>query len=500
MLRNRLNNLIDEHTLFLNHGDNFINEISGLSLIKNISSSTIIIDNTSYKFEPSSIKLAYKTMGVVIGFTIRDTFILDSDFTVDYWINLSSDKWYYNNYNKYAGINGVNLPGIFIYDSTQAIIRYTDSNNIIKNELVPFNYIVNEWIHIAIVRKGNKLYPFINGHKYTSSDGSEFLINENLHIDASSITYNARCTLTSTINNRIDEIRISNVARWTESFTPPTKPYKIKPNKYPVLVTLRFFPAGTYNYTFPKDVNKVDVFLVGGGGGGTNTGGVHKSGGGGGYTKTYRGSDYVAPSSGTWVYDSNLILTSGRDGNAIDITPNEEVEIIVGEGGSLADGGYSQFKNESYRANGGIFPTYTRNTQYGLMYDGGNGGSGGGAARQHGGEDGSDGVTWDEITYAGVGQGHTTRDFGLITNNINAGGGSGEGTYESPHTGTAGYEEGKGDDGDTYGAGGGGYGGGGAGANGTPTKGGDGTVLVRFYTRYPPIDYVDADTPIVISQ
>ena len=67
-------------------------------------------------------------------------------------------------------------------------------------------------------------------------------------------------------------------------------------------VIKRFYPAGTYTWTVPEGVTSVDVFLVGAGGGSggfTTRWGGH-GGGGGGYTKTYRGTGYVAPSSGTW--------------------------------------------------------------------------------------------------------------------------------------------------------------------------------------------------------
>lgn len=132
-------------------------------------------------------------------------------------------------------------------------------------------------------------------------------------------------------------------------------------------------------------------------------------GGGGGYTKTYRGTGYVAPSSGTWVGTS----TEGRDGDAIAVTPGHSINIIVGAGIAATTGGYSQFLNSSYRASGG---------QEGQSADkGGNGGSGGSGAygaADCGGSDGSNGVGGSNY---GIGQGHTTRDFGEATGLRNAG-------------------------------------------------------------------------------
>lgn len=116
------------------------------------------------------------------------------------------------------------------------------------------------------------------------------------------------------------------------------------------LFTKRFYPGGTYTWIVPEGCEEVDVFLVGAGGGcGFTDQWGSWGGGGGGYTKTFRGHDYQAPSSGTWVgtYDE------GRDGNAISVTPGQQIQVIVGSGVSGSNGGYSQFMNSNYRAEGG---------------------------------------------------------------------------------------------------------------------------------------------------
>lgn len=257
-------------------------------------------------------------------------------------------------------------------------------------------------------------------------------------------------------------------------------------------VTKRFYPAGTYTWTVPEGVYSVDVFLVGAGGGSNWTGSGATGGGGGGYTKTFRGGGYVAPSSGTWVGST----TEGRDGNAVNVTPGESIQIIVGGGVAGGNGGYSQFKNSNYRADGGYAST--------SWATGAAGGSGGSSCRlsssqdnPHGGSDGSDAVGGK---YQAKGQGHTTRDFGESTGLRNAGGGASlYGTHEFSGTnrsypGESDYTSGTGNyqDGSngtwTPGKGGGGYGGGagtpmndgGDDSLVIPQKGGDGTVLIRY--------------------
>lgn len=245
---------------------------------------------------------------------------------------------------------------------------------------------------------------------------------------------------------------------------------KLLGQKKKQLFTKRFFPAGNYTWVVPPGCTEVDVFIVGGGGGSNDA-----MPGGGGYTKTFKKD-----------------TTGWRDGDAIKVTPGESIPIIVGKGGAPGsynngyiagdNGGSSQFKNASYRVNGGF---------------GGNGstlkcGDGGSGAAGRGGIAGSDGGSGgNNATSGGTGQGHTTRDFGEPTGKRNAGGGkSGDAGINSNKGGESDYIAGGG--GTSYsssgaGLGGGGYGGGGGGIEytwkpgGYDSKGGDGTVLIRFW-------------------
>lgn len=250
------------------------------------------------------------------------------------------------------------------------------------------------------------------------------------------------------------------------------------------LFTKRFFPAGTYTWTVPAGCTEVDVFLVGGGGGSgdwTHMWGIHGAGGGG-YTKTFRADGYVKPSSGTWMGTYN----EGRDGDAVKVTPGQSIQIIVGAGGNNADGGYSQFMNANYRADGG-----KKATSYRV---GGNGGSAGGTWWENdkntlvsnGASDGA-----NNVRGLSLGQGHTTRDFGEPTGRINAGGGAAPAKAIVPVAGASDYAEGSGsfcyrvvNEWVTPKMGGGGYGGGSSCGDinaACPLKGGDGTVLIRYW-------------------
>lgn len=239
----------------------------------------------------------------------------------------------------------------------------------------------------------------------------------------------------------------------------------------------RFYPAGTYAWTVPAGCEEVDVFLVGGGGGSGNG-----SGAGSGYTKTFK-KDSIGV----------------KQGNQVSVVPGQSIKIIVGKGGEGLyygypdTGGYSQFMNSNYRANGGN-PSgnglLNGENSTGGPYTGGNGGSGGSVDQLgdefYAGSDGSDapGITDNNGVYhqpgtkygGGKGQGYTTRDFGEPTGKRNAGGGGADRNRDNGNGGESDYDEGCGAGRGTRKSGG--YGGGGCGSYGT---GGDGTVLIRYY-------------------
>ncbi len=238
------------------------------------------------------------------------------------------------------------------------------------------------------------------------------------------------------------------------------------------------------SWTIPAGYKSIDIFLVGGGGAGGNwvTWGHTPGGPGSGYTKTFK-KDSIGV----------------KQGNQVSVVPGQSIEIIVGKGGEGLyygypdTGGYSQFMNSNYRANGGN-PSgnglLNGENSTGGPYTGGNGGSGGSVDQLgdefYAGSDGSDapGITDDNGVYhqpgtkygGGKGQGYTTRDFGEPTGKRNAGGGGADRNRDNGNGGESDYDEGCGTGQGTRKSGG--YGGGGCGSYGT---GGDGTVLIRYY-------------------
>lgn len=231
----------------------------------------------------------------------------------------------------------------------------------------------------------------------------------------------------------------------------------------------RFFPGGSYVWNVPEGCTSIDVFCVGGGGRGSSGGG-----GGGGYTATTK---------------------------SVSVTPGLRCVATVGSGATPYN---SSTSGASYfELNGGTVVCRAEGGKNGDTFTGGDGGSGGSSRYPWTvpGSDGSNGSGPTNEDIGGRGQGTTTRDFGEPTGKRNAGGGGGFRTYEDSPGGvsdyTGGRMEGCGDNfaymPDPTGAndlityGGGGYGGGGGGAYGSGVNnggiGGDGTILIRGYSK-----------------
>ena len=138
----------------------------------------------------------------------------NSDWTIDFWIklpNLDNEDFIQ------IGTNFTN--GIAVYlTSTTLVVNIGLETEFLGT---PFGLSANAWTHIAVVKTNatDNLKVFVGGVK------------------KSDVTNSAHPTITTAVSvgkvttqgwgleGWIDELRISNVARWTSDFTPPTAAY-----------------------------------------------------------------------------------------------------------------------------------------------------------------------------------------------------------------------------------------------------------------------------------
>lgn len=160
--------------------------------------------------------------GVTLPSGFSNTY-LTGDFTIDYWysppIKITEGTWHDHFFlglttndsypfvscymTKYNSDNLIEV-GCYNYDGSITAFVYHI-----------FESLPQDFIHVAVVRKNGIIYLYING----VSVGTPAVFNYT--IDASQSKSLVHCYNGGTM----DEFRISNIARWTSNFTPPTAPY-----------------------------------------------------------------------------------------------------------------------------------------------------------------------------------------------------------------------------------------------------------------------------------
>lgn len=138
------------------------------------------------------------------------------DFTIDWWEYRQSVN------NASAIISGSGNSWILAYPTGNILHFYASSNNSswdIGSSFEMGTVIINQWIHRAVVRHNGIFNFYQNGVRVSSLTTSvAALFSPADYIRIGAYTSNS-------CNCYIDEIRISNVARWTQNFIPPNAEY-----------------------------------------------------------------------------------------------------------------------------------------------------------------------------------------------------------------------------------------------------------------------------------
>jgi hypothetical protein len=116
--------------------------------------------------------------------------------------------------NRPSGVTG-NYQMIWVEGST---LRYSAGGN---NARISTTVSANTWYHVAVSRSGTDTKMFLDGTQVgsTFTDTISYLSPTTLRLG---ISQNAG---TNPLNGYIDEVRISNTARYTANFTAPTEPF-----------------------------------------------------------------------------------------------------------------------------------------------------------------------------------------------------------------------------------------------------------------------------------
>jgi len=208
---------IDAFTVLLLHGDGVDASTSFPDSSPSAHTVTAQGDaqvNTSVvKFGTGSIKLD----GSGDYLTVPDHADFDfgtGEFTIDLWVYLLSKPASFYFLNQYQ--DALNYFHFYFENNGNGLLFNINGSIITQGNSASWN--VDQWYHIAAVRSGTTVTLYRNGISVASG------------VLATAISFNAILDIGSAgglagIHGYIDEYRISNVARWTSNFTPPSYPY-----------------------------------------------------------------------------------------------------------------------------------------------------------------------------------------------------------------------------------------------------------------------------------
>lgn len=238
---------IDNNTLFYSRGDSF----TDLSLTpKTITNSNAVIVDAGKFGKCFDTNNGCLTSSLLIPST--------ADFTIDFWFKqlaLKNSAIFRANVSGtigYYGGVGINT----LVDGTVALLMsYNGTSWAINENCGSVN--INEWNHISIIRSAGNVSVYINGvlKKQISISTNGLFQSSIFTIGRSQSTD----TSTSLFNGYISDFRVSNIARWTTNFTPPTSPY----NSLTINVTSQTTSNIDFNVSKlgAETINKVEVYI-----------------------------------------------------------------------------------------------------------------------------------------------------------------------------------------------------------------------------------------------
>lgn len=218
--RGSTSSIIDEHTLLLIHGDSIEDKSSYKNPIENngvkVRTDNSNLNNGSLFFNGSSW---LKT---------TDFDFKDQDFTIEWWEYISGgypgsrfSSSFAETYGGYA-FGGPNDSNQLYMTSTQG----TSSGWDMFLGAQAFDSVNAQWVHRAFVRSDNAFISFKNGVQIWSANfltAKKSIFNNGAGLVIGRFTPS---DITQYFHGYMDEIRVSDVARWDKNFSVPQKPYR----------------------------------------------------------------------------------------------------------------------------------------------------------------------------------------------------------------------------------------------------------------------------------
>jgi hypothetical protein len=183
------------------------------------------VDTAQFKFGNA----AYLGDGASTGLTIPDNADFEfgsGDFTLDCWVRFNALPVTQAMFITKYETAGAQRCFFWAYNDSTASMEFRYSPDGSGSTLFsqPMSPTTATWYHLAVVRDGGDILMFVDGTQIGTTD----TITESLFNGTAALNIGAFNAGTGGfLDGWMDEIRVSNVARWTSNFTPPAAPYSV---------------------------------------------------------------------------------------------------------------------------------------------------------------------------------------------------------------------------------------------------------------------------------
>ena len=200
---------IDENTLLMLHGDEYADASQYNRPVTN--SNTSIVTN-DVKFKSAFYSTGKQSSNYYVYSQLPEK--LGTTFTVDFWFKPTS---YSPTYGCFFSVGTQYTNGIFfqLIDHMDIIDIYICNQQ--KTAPLKTNVPLNVWKHWALVGTETSCILYL--------DGKALITWPAKNIDQDQVYLFKSLGLGRSVPGYFEEVRISNVARWTEDFEPPERPY-----------------------------------------------------------------------------------------------------------------------------------------------------------------------------------------------------------------------------------------------------------------------------------
>jgi hypothetical protein len=177
-------------------------------------------DDVQKKFGTTSAELSTLASYVTITDGLTDFDPGSGNFTVDWWEYRTSIADYTTSISR--DVSGTYSPYILGFGYSSTLTWYMTSNgsawDVCNGRTMDATPTLNDWVHWAVVRNGTTFTAYKDGVQSDTFESAAAL-------NAGAQNFAVGKSNLNGFTGWIDEVRYSDVARWTTGFTPPAGAY-----------------------------------------------------------------------------------------------------------------------------------------------------------------------------------------------------------------------------------------------------------------------------------